>query len=79
MLCILATVVTHHITSYMLTAFLILVAIASRLTGSRNTAVRFGILATISARVGHRVDRHARARSTISYFSPTVLGIAPRR
>ena len=48
-LSIFATVITHHVTSYMLTAFLILVAIASRVTGSRNTAMRFGILATISA------------------------------
>jgi len=37
-LCILATVITHHVTSYMLTGFLALVALASRLTGSRNTA-----------------------------------------
>ncbi len=72
-LSILATVVTHHITSYMLTAFLILVAVASRLTGSRNTAVRFGILATISA--GSVILWIATlAHSTISYFSPTVLG-----
>src|SRR6202020_1542632 len=39
-LSIFATTITHHITSYALTAFLILVAVASRLTGSRNTAVR---------------------------------------
>jgi hypothetical protein len=70
-LCVLATVITHHVTSYMLTAFLILVAVASRLTGSRNTAARFGILAVISAgttilwiaTIGHE---------TISYFAPTV-------
>jgi len=47
-LCILATVITHHVTSYMLTGFLALVALASRLTGSRNTAARFGALALIS-------------------------------
>src|ERR1700761_9014192 len=48
-LCILATTITHHVTSYMLTVFLVLVAIGSRLTGSRNTAMRFGILGAISA------------------------------
>jgi hypothetical protein len=73
-LCILATVITHHVTSYMLTAFLILVAVASRLTGSRNTAVRFGILATISA-TSVILWIATLGRGTISYFSPTVLGI----
>jgi hypothetical protein len=73
-LSILATVVTHHITSYMLTAFLILVAVASRLTGSRNTAIRFGILATISA-VSVISWIATPKNDTISYFSPTVLGI----
>lgn len=73
-LSILATVVTHHITSYMLTAFLILVAVASRLTGSRNTAIRFGILATISA-VSVISWIAVPKNDTISYFSPTVLGL----
>src|SRR5690348_2855172 len=74
-LSIFATVITHHVTSYMLTAFLILVAIASRVTGSRNTAARFGILATISALsvIGWIAFI---ARDTISYFSPTVVGMA---
>src|SRR5487761_31774 len=48
-LCILATVITHHVTSYMLTGFLALVAVASAVTGSRKTAARFGVLAAISA------------------------------
>jgi hypothetical protein len=73
-LCIFATVITHHVTSYMLTAFLILVAIASRLTGSRNTAARFGILGLISAAsVGLWIALIS--RDTISYFSPTVTGL----
>ncbi len=73
-LSILATTVTHHVTSYMLTAFLVLVAIASRMTGSRNTAMRFGVLALISAAsIGAWIA--GPARSTISYFSPTVLGL----
>jgi hypothetical protein len=73
-LSILATVITHHITSYMLTAFLVLVAIASRLTGSRNTALRFGILATISA-TSIILWIAFIAPDTISYFSPTIEGI----
>src|ERR1700722_15125809 len=74
-LSILATVVTHHVTSYMLTGFLVLVAIASRLTGSRNTAARFGLLALISAlSVAGWIA--FMARDTISYFSPTVVGMA---
>jgi hypothetical protein len=73
-LAVFATVLTHHVTSYMLTAFLILVAVASRLTGSRNTAIRFGILATISAvSVGLWVA--TLAKSTISYFAPIVTGL----
>jgi hypothetical protein len=71
---ILATTITHHVTSYMLTAFLVLVAIASRLTGSRNTAMRFGLLALISA-ASVIAWIATVARSTISYFSPTIMGV----
>jgi hypothetical protein len=70
-LSIFATVITHHVTSYMLTAFLILVAVASRFTGSRNTAMRFGLLAAISA-VTVIAWIALIAPETISYFSPTV-------
>lgn len=73
-LSIFATTITHHITSYALTAFLILVAIASRLTGSRNTAMRFGILAAVSA-ASIAFWIAVIAPDTISYFSPTVTGI----
>jgi hypothetical protein len=73
-LSIFATVITHHVTSYMLTAFLVLVAIASAVTGSRNTAARFGVLAAISAlSVTGWIWRIA--PDTISYFSPTVVGM----
>jgi hypothetical protein len=73
-LSILATTVTHHVTSYMLTAFLLLVSIASFYTGSRNTAKRFGALGLISlAVVIGWIEGPARA--TINYFSPTVTGI----
>jgi hypothetical protein len=73
-LCIVATVITHHVTSYMLTLFLILVAIASRLTGSRNTAARFGVLALISL-VSVICWIAFIAPETLSYFSPTVEGM----
>jgi hypothetical protein len=73
-LCIIATVITHHVTSYMLTGFLILVAIASRITGSRNTAARFGILAAV-ALVSVVCWIAFIAPATISYFSPTVTGM----
>jgi hypothetical protein len=73
-LSILATVVTHHVTSYMLTAFLFLVAIASQYTGSRNTAKRFWLLAFIS--LGAVILWIATiARDTLNYFAPTVTGI----
>ena len=70
-LSIFATVITHHVTSYMLTAFLILVAVASRFTGSRNTAMRFGLLAAISAVTVIGWIAFI-APETVSYFSPTV-------
>jgi hypothetical protein len=73
-LTIFATTITHHVTSYMLTLFLILVAIASGVTGSRNTAARFGILAAISA-LSVILWIAFIARDTISYFSPTVVGM----
>jgi hypothetical protein len=73
-LSIIATVITHHVTSYVLTMFLILVAIASWLTGSRNTAKRFGILGAI-ALVSVICWIAFIAPSTISYFSPTVEGM----
>lgn len=71
---IFGTVITHHVTSYMLCGFLILVAIASRLTGSRNTARRFGLLAVISV-LSVAAWIAGPARDTISYFTPTVTGI----
>src|ERR1700733_13218522 len=73
-LCIFATVITHHVTSYMLTLFLALVAVASRLTGSRKTAARFGILALISA-LSVAGWIYFIAPDTINYFSPNVVGI----
>jgi hypothetical protein len=73
-LTIFATVITHHVTSYMLTLFLALVAVASRLTGSRKTAARFGLLALISA-LAVAGWIYFIAPDTINYFSPNVVGI----
>jgi hypothetical protein len=74
-LSIFATVITHHVTSYMLTALLLLVAVASRLTGSRNTAMRFGLLGGISllSVIGWIAITWPH---TWDYFSPTVVGMA---
>lgn len=74
-LSIFATVITHHVTSYMLTLLLVLVALASRITGSRNTAARFGVLALISALAVAGWIAFI-APDTIKYFSPTVQGMA---
>jgi hypothetical protein len=73
-LSIFATVITHHVTSYMLTVFLVLVAIASAITGSRNTAARFGVLAAISL-LSIVLWIWRIAPDTVSYFSPTVVGM----
>lgn len=71
---ILGTVITHHVTSYMLTGSLILVAVASWISGSGRTAGRAAILALIStAAVAGWV--YFVAPDTISYFSPTVTGV----
>lgn len=68
------TVITHHVTSYMLTGTLILVAVASRLSGSRQSAARVGILAVISAAAVAAWVAFV-APDTLTYFSPTVQGI----
>ena len=47
-LSILATVITHHVTSYVLTLTLMLLAVVCRFTGSRAAAKRIGALAAIS-------------------------------
>lgn len=68
------TVITHHVTSYMLTGALILVSVAGMITSSRQTAVRVGILAVISAgAVAAWI--FLVAPDTLSYFQPTVQGM----
>jgi hypothetical protein len=71
---ILATVITHHVTSYILALTLILVAVVSRFTGSRDAARRIGALAAISvASIACWIIFVA--PFTITYFTPTVQGM----
>lgn len=74
MLAIFATVMTHHITSYVLVVLLFLVTLASLFARARRTALMVGALAIISAAaVACWVAFIAPA--TLSYFRPTVEGI----
>lgn len=75
MLFISATVVTHHVTSYMLTAMLFLVVLASLLTGDHPSVRWAGVLVlwSIVAVVCWVVFV---APQTISYLEPTVEGVA---
>jgi hypothetical protein len=74
-LAIAATVITHHVTSYVLVGTLFLVAFASVLTRSANTTLRVGELAVISA-VAVACWVILIAPGTLSYFRPTVEGLA---
>ena len=84
-LCIFATIITHHVTSYMLTAFLVLVAIASRLTGSRNTAAQVwhprGHLRARGRPAGSPSSRrhHLLLQPHGGGHGPTALRTSPRR
>ena len=71
---ILATVITHHVTSYILALTLILVAVVSRFTGSRAAAKRIGALAAISVTAIACWIAFV-APFTITYFTPTVQGM----
>jgi hypothetical protein len=74
-LAIFATVVTHHVTSYMLVGSLLVVAFASLLTRTGHTALKVGTLAVISvAAVACWVTFIA--PDTLSYFQPTLEGLA---
>lgn len=74
-LAIFATVITHHVTSYMLVGSLVLVAVASLLTRARHTALMVGALAVISA-ASVVCWVIFIAPGTLAYFKPTVEGIA---
>ena len=74
MLAIFATVISHHVTSYMLVGSLVLVTVAGCLTRSRQTALTVGALAVISATAVASWVIFV-APDTISYFRPTVEGI----
>jgi hypothetical protein len=74
MLAVLATVITHHVTSYIVGASLIIVTVTSLLTRSRHTAVTIGALAAISvASIACWVIFVA--PDTLSYFRPTIQGV----
>jgi hypothetical protein len=71
---IFSTVVTHHVTSYLLTAVLILVTVASMIARSRRTGTVLGILAFISATSVVCWIIFV-APDTITYFRPTITGV----
>jgi hypothetical protein len=71
---ILATVITHHVTSYVLTLTLMLLAVVSRFTGSRDAAKRIGALAAISLAAVVCWIAFV-APYTVTYFAPTVQGM----
>jgi hypothetical protein len=71
---IIATVVTHHVTSYMLTATLILVTVASVIAGSRRSTAILGALA-FAATTAVVCWVIFVAPDTITYFRPTFDGV----
>jgi hypothetical protein len=73
-LAIFATVITHHVTSYMLVGSLLVVTVASRLTKAYNTARVANALTIISAAAVACWVKFI-APATLSYFSGTVNGI----
>jgi len=74
LLAIFATVITHHVTSYMLVGSLVLVTVASVLSRARHTAFMVGALAVISAAAVASWVIFI-APGTLSYFRPTVEGL----
>src|SRR5271166_1535338 len=74
LLAIFATVITHHVTSYMLVGSLVLVTVASVLSRARHTAFMVGALAIISAAAVASWVIFI-APGTLSYFRPTVEGL----
>ena len=69
----LATVVTHHVTSFLLVATLAVIALGSLLAGDRVTAAWAGILALVSA-AALTVWIAFVAPSTVSYLQPFIEG-----
>jgi hypothetical protein len=64
-----ATAITHHVTSYVLVATLVLVSTASLITGARRSAARLGALALVSAIAAASWAAFA-ARGVVSYLAP---------
>ena len=73
-LSIMATVTTHHVTSYVLAATLVLISLTSLLARSIRTAAIIGALAIIAVGAIACWIIFA-ARDTLTYFRPTVQGI----
>jgi hypothetical protein len=73
-LSILATVITHHVTSYVLAATLVLISLTSLFARSARTAATVGALALIAVSAVACWIIFA-APDTLSYFRPTVQGI----
>ncbi len=69
-----ATVVTHHVTSYILVAALVIISLAGLVTGNRPTAAWTGFLALL-ATVEVAVWMRFAAPSTWSYLEPFVREI----
>lgn len=74
-LAIVATVITHHVTSYMLVATLILVGVVSLATGQRREAVRLAGLALTTAGAIACWVKFA-APGTVSYLAPVASELA---
>ena len=70
-----ATTITHHVTSYMLAIMLFLVTVTGLAARAWRTAVTLGLLAVVAAAMV-AAWVHFIAPATISYFKPTVEGIA---
>jgi hypothetical protein len=73
-LSVMATVVTHHVTSYVLAATLILISLTSLLARSTRTAATIGALALIAVGAIACWIIFA-APDTLTYFKPTAKGI----
>ena len=71
---ILATAVTHHVTSYMLAATLILITLVSLVTGHRRSAAWLGALALLAV-VSVVSWLVTAAPATVSYLQPVAGGV----
>lgn len=73
-LAVMATVITHHVTSYVLVAALVLVTIASLLTGHRRSAAWLAVLTLVSVAMVSGWAMFA-APGTVSYLEPAAVDV----